>query len=90
MLVHAPEGFIHPALTALMSREAPEDAQGELQGGISSLQSISMVFGTVLFSQIFGHFTREDAVFRSTGMAFYVSAALIALTLAVFLLRRRA
>ncbi len=60
-----------------------------MQGGISSLQSISMVFGTVLFSQIFGHFTREDAVFRSTAWHSTSSAALIALTLAVFLLRRR-
>ncbi len=45
-VVHAPEGFVHPALTALMSQEAPEDAQGELQGGIASLQNLAMVGGT--------------------------------------------
>ncbi len=35
-------GFIYPALAAMMSRAAPEDAQGELQGGIASLQSIGI------------------------------------------------
>ena len=46
-LVHAPEGFAQPALTALMSREAPDNAQGELQGGIASLQNIAMLAGTL-------------------------------------------
>ncbi len=37
MILHAPEGFVQPALTAIMSEEAPADAQGELRGGIASL-----------------------------------------------------
>ena len=39
MVVHGPEGFIHPMLTALMSARVPEDAQGELQGGIAALRA---------------------------------------------------
>jgi MFS transporter, DHA1 family, tetracycline resistance protein len=88
MVIHAPEGFVHPALMALMSSEAPADAQGELQGGIASLQSISMVFGTVIFAQVFGYFTRPDAAYSSTGMAYYLAGVLLAASLAMFLLRK--
>jgi MFS transporter, DHA1 family, tetracycline resistance protein len=89
MIVHAPEGFVHPALTALMSNEAPPDAQGEVQGGIASLQSIAMVIGTIIFTQVFGYFTGKDAPFQSPSMAFYLAGALMVLTLALFLARNR-
>lgn len=81
LVVHAPEGFVHPALTALMSRAAPPDAQGELQGGIASLQNLAMVLGTVFFAQVFGHFLKPTAAIVSTGMAYYIAAALIVVTL---------
>jgi MFS transporter, DHA1 family, tetracycline resistance protein len=89
MILHAPEGFVHPALAALMSNQAPEDAQGELQGGISSLQNLAMVIGTVIFSQVFGFFTSPAAPFQSTGMAFFVSGALLTIVLIAFVAARK-
>jgi MFS transporter, DHA1 family, tetracycline resistance protein len=89
LVIHAPEGFVHPALTAMMSNEAPPDAQGELQGGMASIQSLAMLGGTLFYAQIFGYFIRPDAVLVSTGMAFFVSAALCACLLAYFLAARK-
>ena len=68
-----------------MSNEAPADAQGELQGGIASLQSIGMLLGTVFFTQIFGYFMQPGAVVQTPNMAFFVSAVLIALSLGLLL-----
>lgn len=62
IVIHALQGVVHPALTALMYREAPKDAQGELHGGIASLQSISLIIGTVLFSQVFGWFMQPNRI----------------------------
>ncbi len=73
LVIHAPEGFIYPALTAMMSKQAPEDAQGELQGGVASLQNIAMLIGTVFFAQVFGYFTRPEAVISSPNVAFFIS-----------------
>ena len=89
LLVHAPEGFVHPALTALVSSEAPADAQGELQGGIASLQSIAMVLGSVMFAQIFGYFLQPSAPFQSPDVGYFLCGALIILSLAGFLGRSR-
>ena len=85
LLVHAPEGFVQPALAALMSREAPDNAQGELQGGIASAQNLAMLLGTVLFAQIFGYFMRDGAVLHSPNISFFVSAALFAVGLVIFM-----
>ena len=86
LVIHAPEGFVHPALTALMSKAAPEDAQGELQGGIASLQSIGMLIGTVLFSQVFGWFMRPNPIVVSAGAGYILAGILLAVTLGIFLL----
>jgi MFS transporter, DHA1 family, tetracycline resistance protein len=88
-VVHGPEGFVHPMLTAIMSKAVPEDAQGELQGGIASIMSVAMLAGTVFFTQIFGHFSREGAWPRTPDMAYYVAAGLLAVTLVLYLVARK-
>lgn len=80
MIVHGPEGFVHPMLTAILSQRVPENTQGELQGGISAITNVAMLLGTVFFAQTFGFFMREDAVFRSPNVAFYVGGAGLAAT----------
>jgi DHA1 family tetracycline resistance protein-like MFS transporter len=88
-IVHGPEGFVHPMLTAIMSKAVPENAQGELQGGISSIMSVSMLLGTVFFSQVFGYFMQDSAPVTSTDMAFFFAAGLLVVTLAMFVVVRR-
>ncbi len=89
MVVHGPEGFVHPMLVAMMSKEVPEDAQGELQGGISAIMNVAMLFGTVVFSQIFGHFMQPDVEFRSPDVAYFVSAAVLVVAVGLFLVTTR-
>ena len=85
LVLHAGEGFVHPMLSALISHRVPDDAQGELQGGLSSIMSISMLLGTVFFSQTFGYFMSGAAGFVSPNVAMYVSAALSVISLVLFL-----
>ncbi|MBM3519820.1 MAG: TCR/Tet family MFS transporter [Alphaproteobacteria bacterium] len=86
-LVHAPEGFVQPALTALMTKEAPDDAQGELQGGIASLQNIGMIAGTLLFAMTFGWFMKPNPIIVSPNVGYFLSAAILTATLAYFMVR---
>lgn len=50
-------GLAPPALQGIMSRTIPPNAQGELQGGIAAIMSISMVIGPTLMTQIFAAFS---------------------------------
>jgi MFS transporter, DHA1 family, tetracycline resistance protein len=75
MIVHTPEGFIYPMLSALMSKAVPENAQGELQGGVSAILNVSQLMGTVFFAQMFGYFMSPGAPFQSPAMGFFIAAA---------------
>ena len=86
LVLHGPEGFVHPMLSAMMSKEVPENAQGELQGGISSIMSIAMLLGTVFFSQEFGYFMSGNAGFISPNVAFYTATGVFVATALLFLL----
>jgi MFS transporter, DHA1 family, tetracycline resistance protein len=85
LVVHGPEGFVHPMLSAIMSKAVSEDAQGELQGGISSIMNIAMLAGTVFFTQLFGHFMLPNPIIVSPNVAFYVAGLVMVLSVALFL-----
>jgi DHA1 family tetracycline resistance protein-like MFS transporter len=77
---------VTPALQAQMSKAAPDDRQGELQGVISSARSVAQILAPLAMTQIFWAFTSGDGP-GFPGAPFLVSAALMVLCLAVFLTR---
>lgn len=89
IVLHAPEGLVHPVLSAILSKQVPDDAQGELQGGIAGISSVAMLSGTLFFSQIFGAFMRPDATVRSPDVGYFIAAALLALSLVLFVKTER-
>ena len=89
LLLYAPEGFVQPMLSALISKLVPDDAQGELQGGLASIMSISMLLGTLFFSQQFGYFMSGKAGFISPNVAMYTSAIISALAAMLFVASTR-
>lgn len=84
-LAHGPEGFVHPLLTAMLTRRVPENAQGELQGGISAMLNIAMLGGTVFFAQVFGWFMAPGRDWTSPSLGFLISGVGIVLTLGLYL-----
>lgn len=54
--------FAFPAMQSLMTRNTAEDAQGELQGAISSSYSLTAIIGPLFMSQLFGAYTRGDGL----------------------------
>lgn len=90
LLIHAPEGLVHPMLIALMSKAVPDDAQGELQGGISSVMNVAMLAGTLFFSQAFSYLLDPVAEFETAGLTYFIAGAFLAVALVLFLLLFRA
>jgi DHA1 family tetracycline resistance protein-like MFS transporter len=76
IIVGALGGLTVPALQALMTARAPEDAQGELQGALGTIAASTVIMGPILFSQLFAAVTREDGVFHAPGLPFLLSALL--------------
>jgi DHA1 family tetracycline resistance protein-like MFS transporter len=78
MIVFAALGAMAtPAFTGLMSNRIPDNAQGELQGLISSAAGLSMVVSPFVMTQTFSLFSGPDAQFVFPGAPFAVAALLI-------------
>ncbi len=72
----------YPAMNALASQRIPANAQGELQGAVASLYSLSSILGPPLMTQVFGHFSAPAARVHFPGAAF-VAAAMLTVACAV-------
>jgi DHA1 family tetracycline resistance protein-like MFS transporter len=79
------QGFAYPAMNAIMSKQAPPDQQGELQGGVSSMMSLTTIIGPILLTQTLGHFSAPDAPVYFPGAVFLLSGGLALLSLLIFL-----
>lgn len=79
-------GLTMPALQSMMTAHTPADRQGELQGMLATLQSLTVIIGPPLFALIFTRFSGAQAIAPLPGMPFAV-AAVLALLAALLLWR---
>ena len=83
-------GINGPAMQTIMTTAVPANAQGELQGTITSVQSITAIIGPLMMAGIFNHFTAVSDIYFP-GAAFILGAILVfaALIVAYFSLEHR-
>lgn len=74
-------GICGPALQAIISGQVPANEQGELQGGLTSIMSLTNIIGPVLMTSLFAYFTRPSAPIQFAGAAFLLGAILMVLSL---------
>lgn len=68
-----------PASQALITRQVGPQAQGRVQGALSSLTSLGGMIGPLMFAGSFSVFIREDTPVYLPGVAFYLAAGLLAI-----------
>jgi MFS transporter, DHA1 family, tetracycline resistance protein len=73
-------GIAGPALQGYMSNSVPANEQGELQGGLTSLMSVSAIFGPWLMTWVFHYFTKPGAPFIFPGAPYAIGAVLMLLS----------
>lgn len=65
-----------PAMTAILSKRLPTNEQGELQGALTALRSITACFGPVMMTWLFSYFSSPVAPIQFSGAPFFVAAIL--------------
>lgn len=70
-------GIGGPAIQGIISNQVPANEQGELQGALTGLMSLSAILGPLLMNNLFAYFTSEGAVIYFPGAAFIVGAFLL-------------
>jgi DHA1 family tetracycline resistance protein-like MFS transporter len=78
------------AATALMSKQVPANGQGELQGAVSSLRSVTACIAPPMLTGLFSFFTSPAAPVQFPGVSFFTAGllTLVALVLVRLVLRR--
>ena len=70
-------GICGPALQGIMSANVPPNEQGELQGGLTSLMSVTAIIGPPLMTTLFAKFTNPHAAVIFPGAPFIAGAIMV-------------
>jgi DHA1 family tetracycline resistance protein-like MFS transporter len=86
LMVGALSGLAAPGINSLLSRQVPDDRQGELQGAVNATNSLAAIIGPVMATQLFSYFTvaakGEPGYFP--GAPFVGAGVLIVIAAAIF------
>lgn len=67
-------GISNPALQSTMSAHVPANEQGELQGSLTGLMSVSTIIGPLLMTNTFAYFTNKANTIYFPGAPFILGA----------------
>ena len=67
-------GICGPSLQSVISGHVPPNQQGELQGALTSLMSLTTIIGPLIMNSTFAYFTSESAPFHFPGVHFLIGA----------------
>ena len=83
ILIGAGSGFAFPAMQQMMSTRISEDAQGELQGAIASMISLTSIFGPVMMTAVFGAYADKQGLYFP-GAPFLLGTLLMVVAVAIY------
>jgi DHA1 family tetracycline resistance protein-like MFS transporter len=75
--IYALGGIAPPAIQGIISGRVPANEQGELQGMVTAVNSISTILSPLLMTNLFYQFTKPNAAIYFPGAAFAAAALLI-------------
>jgi DHA1 family tetracycline resistance protein-like MFS transporter len=70
-------GISGPAIQSILAGHVPPNEQGELQGALTSLMSITTIIGPLIMNNLFEYFTTNKAPVHFPGISFLVAAVLM-------------
>ena len=74
MVVWALGGLSNTALNSILTQQVPATEQGELQGAVASIASLTSVAAPVLMTNLFAYFTGSSALVTFAGASFLAAA----------------
>ena len=70
-------GIAGPALQAILSGHVPPNEQGELQGALTSMISLTSIVGPLVMTNLFAFFTKPGGAVYFTGAPFFLGSLLL-------------
>src|SRR5258708_4692836 len=76
-------GICGPSLQSVISGHVPSNHQGELQGALTSLMSLTTIIGPLIMNGTFAFFTSDKAPFNFPGIHFLIGATCMLLSVII-------
>lgn len=70
-------GIAGPALQSIITENVAANEQGQLQGGLTSLMSLTSIFGPLIMTNLFFYSVGDDSPFHFPGAPFILGAILM-------------
>ena len=77
MIPYCLGGISGPAMQGLVTGKVAKNEQGELQGAITIISSISVIIGPLIFGYVFSYFTHKNSLVYFPGGAYLLGAVLM-------------
>jgi DHA1 family tetracycline resistance protein-like MFS transporter len=77
LLPYCMGGIAGPALQAIIAGHVPANEQGELQGGLTGLMSLTSIFGPLIMTNLFYYFTKSSNPVHFPGVSFLLGGLLM-------------
>lgn len=85
ILVGTVSGLAPPAINGVLSRQVPDNGQGELQGAVNAASSLATIIGPLAATQIFSFYTTTPgSPGYFPGAPFVAASASVAIALLIF------
>jgi Fucose permease len=76
-------GICGPSLQSVISVHVPSNQQGELQGALTGLMSVTTIFGPLIMNHTFAYFTSQKAPVHFPGIHFLIGAACMLMSIII-------
>ncbi len=76
-------GIAGPSLQSTLAGHVPPNEQGELQGALTSLMSITTIIGPLLMNYLFFFFTKDNAPVHFPGVSFLLGAVFMIMAVVI-------
>ena len=73
-------GISQPALQSIITGQVPPNEQGELQGSLTSLVSVTTIFGPFIMTHLFAYYTKPNANYYFPGAPFLLGSIFMLLS----------
>lgn len=77
MIPYCLGGIAGPALQAILAGHVPRNEQGELQGALTSMVSLTSIIGPLVMTNLFAWFTQPNAPVHFSGAPFLLGSVLL-------------
>jgi DHA1 family tetracycline resistance protein-like MFS transporter len=76
-------GIAGPSLQAVLAQHIPPNEQGELQGALTSLMSLTTILGPLIMNNLFKYFTTKAAPIVFPGISFLLGAVFMLFSIVI-------